>query len=110
MIDKVFPSSKVPKRSKLRKDQKTKSSKKELWLPMSSVARFAENPPLKQIFKILGNIFNVIWFWAKFLTYFGTICMLFANFIAVKGQILKKQSGHLVTPPMRLLWPILKAL
>ena len=39
-----------------------------------------------------------MWFWAKFLTHFGTICMLFGQiFIAVNGQILKLKSDHLVT-------------
>ena len=53
---------------------------------------------MANISKSLAIYFRFIWFLTKFLTHFGTICMLFGQvFIAVNGQILKTHSGNLVT-------------
>ena len=67
------------------------------WLGIS-VTRFGEIPPLWQILKIFGNIFKVYLVLGNFSAHFGTISMLLGKIlIAENGQILKKQSGRLVT-------------
>ena len=46
---------------------------------------------------------RIIRFWSKFLTHFGTICMLLGKFfIAENGLILKTQSDHPVTLQINL--------
>ena len=62
---------------------------------------------LVNILKYLAIYLRLIWFWAKFLTLFGTILYAFGQiFIAVSGQILRTQSGHLVTLLSSLTHPV----
>ena len=59
---------------------------------VTSVTTLANN------LKSLAIYLRFIWFWAKFSTHFGTICMLSGTFsFTENGQILKTQFGHLVT-------------
>ena len=51
---------------------------------------------LVNILKYLAIYLRLIWFWAKFLTLFGTILYAFGQ-IFIAGQKLRTQSGHLVT-------------
>ena len=47
--------------------------------------------------KIFGNIFKVFWFWPKFSTHFGTICMFLGKFHRCKWPNIENtiwSSGH----------------
>ena len=64
----------------------------------NSVTRFGEIPPLWQMFKkSLAIYLRFIWFWAKFSTHFGTICMLLGKFHCWKRPNIENtiwSSGH----------------
>ena len=62
------------------------------------MTRFGEIPPLWQIFKICGNLFEVNLALGKvFNSLWHNLYDFGQIFIAENGQILKTQSGHLVT-------------
>ena len=61
-----------------------------------SVKRYGEISPILQ--KCLGHFcFRLIQYLAKILTYFGTISRFWQMFNATNGEVLNKQSNHLVT-------------